>query len=564
MKVWLAAILAFLMGSAARANAESAEGLYQYSMTPVISAQGLKRLDFTLSFQADRTGPVTIDLPDHWGGGERLYRHLEDLTVHGAQSVNMPDEKTRVAQVRAGETIRVTWHIDANLDAGHFPDQDGEVDPAISPDYFHLFGQAAFAVVRDSYNASARFNWAGPEDWNFVSPLEARELTVNNIIQSVSLAGPQVKVSHLKTPHTDLRVASVGDYNFDLGDFNAAIARTLATEQAFWGDGQKAFVVTLSPVHYSGAVGLRGSGESNAFDMLSSAAVPEDMLKITLAHEYFHNWNPIALGGPEAGATPGYWFSEGVTDYYGRKMALRAGTIDLRAFVAAWNEVLDTYAASPVRDAPNTLITEQFWKSHDADQLAYQRGAILAVHWNRQWRNRGVTLDQFMIAFRDGVDADPKMADKTFPARLQIIADRLGVPIADDLARHVIKGVPVTLPEDAFGGCLRLADVDVKVMDFGYDAEKTGNTGVFAGVEVGSNAYVAGLRDGMTRLERLGGSPTDMTVPFSFHVRDTEGKEKIITYLPESQRPVRRRHLIIPDGLTNSQLSECAAQVAAY
>jgi predicted metalloprotease with PDZ domain len=543
---------------------DAPKGPYSYDLSPVMDAKGLKNLIVTLSFRADQTGPITLDLPDTWGGGDHLYEHLKDVTVTGAQSVTTPDAHTRVIQARAGNAITLRYRIDANLAAGQYPTEDNKVAPAVSPDYFHLSGQAVFASVRDSYDAPARFHWTGAKGWTFVSPLEASDLTVMDVIRSISLGGTQVKVAKVQTPQTNLRVASVGAFDFDLDDFNASVAKIMVTEQAFWGDGQKAFVVALSPITVTNGQYMRGTGASNAFDMMSSSNVPEDMLKITLAHEYFHSWNPMALGGPEAGKMSGYWFSEGLTDYYGRKMALRAGMIDLKAYVRAWNVVLDSNAASPLRAAPNTVIAEQFWKNGDADQLAYDRGGILAAYWNHKWRDQGVTLDRFMLALRDAVKANPKLADMTFPARLQIVADTLGISISDDLDQHVVQGVPVTLAADTFGGCLRVSDIDTQVMDKGYDADKTGNTGVFAGVEPGSAAYEAGLRNGMVRLARLGGVPGDMTVPFSFRVRDTDGQERVITYLPVSRKSYRLRRIVIPDGLSAAQLKDCTAQVAAY
>ncbi len=111
----------------------------------------------------------------------------------------------------------------------------------------------------------------------------------------------------------------------------------------------------------------------------------------------------------------------------------------------------------------------------------------------------------------------------------------------------------------------------VPVLDFGYDAENTMASGVFAGVESDSNAYRAGLRDGMKRLAILGGDPGDSSVPFRFRVRDDADRHYLFAagqgplhppayYHPgwaESGRPgglpVRRRRVLTASALRQTR-----------
>lgn len=535
-----------------------------YVLSPQMQGGELTALDVTLRFHANEKGLETLDLPDHWGGAEHLYDRLEGVTITGATSVETPQPQTRLIHSRPRALIEVHYRIAANLKAGQWPDAAHQSEPAIGPDYFHLFGQSAFAVVDGRDEDPATFHWTGAGGWTFVSALEpAVALSVDDVANSVAIAGKAVHVDAVKTAHTELRIASIGNFAYDLGAFNADIGKVIGAEQAFWDDGQPAFVVTLSPVSDEGQF-IRGTGEHGAFDVMTTADVHELMLKTTLAHEYFHTWNALALGGPEPGETSGYWFSEGMTDYYGRKLALRAGIIDLKGFAEAWNDTLGRYAALPVRTAPNSLIASDFWKSPDVDFLAYARGSALGVQWNHDWQAKGVTLDRFMLAMRDAAKADPAFGQKPFTERVQAVAATLGVDVAGDLDRHVVQGEPVHLGADAFGGCLKVVDEDVAVVDFGYDAEKSIASGVFAGVEPDSNAYRAGLRDGMVRLARLGGDPGDSAVPFSFKVRDAAGAEKVITYLPQGKTHFTRQQIVIPEGLSAEALAACTAAVATY
>jgi predicted metalloprotease with PDZ domain len=540
-----------------------------YVLSPEMQGDALTALDVELRFQADATGLTRLNLPDHWGGGQHLYDHIDQLNITGATTVEAPQPQTRLIHSKPHATISVRYRIAATLHAGEWPTMDHAADPAIGPDYFHVFGQSLFASVDGWESAPATFHWTGLPGWTFASALEpASGLRVADVVNSAAIAGKAVHVDDLRTKHTDLRVASIGDFTFDLNSFNADIGKAVAAEQAFWGDGQPRFVVTLSPVSDPGEA-LRGTGENGAFDMVTTPAVPEVMLKTTLAHEYFHTWNPAALGGPEPGSTSGYWFSEGLTDYYGRKLALRAGIIDVKGYVEAWNDTLSRYAASPLRTAPNSVIARDFWSDPDAGFLAYDRGSILAAQWNHDWRIKGVTLDTFMQAMRDAAKADSGKADfgfgkQAFITRVRAVTAKLGLDAGEDLNRHITQGEPVHLSADAFGGCLKVIDEDVAVVDFGYDAEKSIASGVFAGVEPDSNAYRAGLRDGMTRLERLGGDPGDSRVPFSFRVRDANGAESVITYLPQGKAHFTRQRIVIPDGLDTQALMACQSTVAAY
>ncbi|MGL1562936.1 hypothetical protein ACSTHQ_00210, partial [Vibrio parahaemolyticus] len=77
----------------------------------------------------------------------------------------------------------------------------------------------------------------------------------------------------------------------------------------------------------------------------------------------FHTWNPWRLGRM-AGAPAeraDYWFSEGFTDFYARRLLLRSGVFSLEEFAADWNDALRAYANNPARLEPNRRVVERFW-----------------------------------------------------------------------------------------------------------------------------------------------------------------------------------------------------------
>jgi predicted metalloprotease with PDZ domain len=305
-----------------------------------------------------------------------------------------------------------------------------------------------------------------------------------------------------------------------------------------------------------------GEGRSGGFAMITVPDTPLEVLSFSLAHEYFHSWNPGELGGadPDPEAT-GYWFSEGFTDYYGRKLALEAGVVDLTQFVAEWNMSLNRYAGSAHRLASNKELSEHPWTDAAWQKAPYDRGAILAVYLNAEWRGRGVTLDRFMRTLRDRVAADPKLGALPFRQRIAAVTTGLGVPVDEELTRYIDRGEAIVLPEDAFGGCLRVLSDQVPDFAPGYDVARTRAAGVYVGVDPDAAAYGAGIREGMTRLDSQGGDPGDGSVPIHATVRDADGHVRTVIFVPAAKTSHLRQRLVLPDQMTTDEAKACAAAI---
>lgn len=543
-----------------------------YTLKTMLDGQGaLAAVEFDMHFKAAQA-QTEVDLPEAWGGGRDFYKLFRDIKIDGATSVTIPADQPaqRLVTAAPGADITVRYHLDANRKAGEEAPIDTDMTyPVIGPDRFYILGEQVWPGVAGDGPLPSTFHADVPDGWTFASDLQDLALaggTDNDVIESVMMGGRDVHIDTVTTPHTRLRIASAGKFDFPPSDFNAHVTKIIATEQAFWGDGQPAFLVTLAPIEsVPGRQSMRGTGRGDAFAMMTVPDMPPDRISVTLSHEYFHSWNIARLGGPQAGneEATGYWFSEGFTDYYGRKLALRAGVIGLPAFVFEWNEALGRYAASPHRTAPNADVRDTFWSDDDWQKMPYDRGSILAALFNAEWRTKGVTLDRFMLAMRDRAAADPDFGKLTLVERVAAVSASLGVPAADELTRHIDNGEAIHLPPDAFGGCLRVADEEAYDVYPGYDIDKTIANGAFTGVDPDSNAYKAGIREGMKRLELLSGDSDDSTVPLSFRVADAEGRESVVTWLPQGRAHHPRQRLVIPDGLDAAALSACAAAVAA-
>jgi predicted metalloprotease with PDZ domain len=242
----------------------------------------------------------------------------------------------------------------------------------------------------------------------------------------------------------------------------------------------------------------------------------------------------------------------------------RTGRARPEDFAASWNEVLLAYATSPARAAPSRRIEEEYWTDPDVGKLPYQRGRLLAALWDHKLRRAtgdARDLDDVILAMyrsaraaRDR-DALPPAADR-FAAAYR---EQGGPPIEDDLDRYVVRGEPIELPAEVFGGCARLKTTERRAFDRGWDAAATArNHNVITGLRRDSPAYRAGLRDGMTVIRRLSGVPGDVTVPYSLRVLDGN-RERTITFWPRGAGTVTAQQLELTMAATLASRAACAA-----
>ncbi len=537
-----------------------------YSLKPLLTDGRMTAVEFEMRFQAAEA-QTEVDLPDFGAGHYYQYKGFKDVEVIGATAVAIPPDQPghRLITAASGAEVTVRFHIDANRKAGEeAPIATDMTYPVISPTRFTIMGETVWPHVEGGDSRPATFAADMPAGWAFASNLEnLPEMggKAGDVLKTILIGGSDVHIETIQTPHTRLRIASAGRFDFTMADFNDRATRVIATEQAFWGDGQPDFLLTLVPTE-PGNLSIHGEAMNGAFATTTVPDAPLEAITFNLSHEYFHSWNMGKLGQYDpANPALSYWFSEGFTDYYGRKLALKAGVVSLDQFVAEWNDSLNRYNASKHKLAPNSELGAHYHADEDWTKAIYDRGAVLAVYLNAKWRAKDVTLDRFMHSLRDRVAADPAFGTKPLETRVETIAAGLGVAADDDLTRYVDRGEAITLPENAFGGCIRLVTDMVPDLDYGFDLGAFRATHVFSGVKPDSQAYAAGLRDGMTFLTFNDKNPYDTSVPVTFGVRDTDGRTQTLTYLPQGKTTHVRQQLTVPAGLTADQEKACAAAI---
>lgn len=136
-------------------------------------------------------------------------------------------------------------------------------------------------------------------------------------------------------------------------------------------------------------------------------------------------WNGNKL--PTSGEDPdAYWFSEGFTNYFARKILLRSGLISQAQYLADLDQALQAYDANPLRLAANSEIQSGFWNNSDASQLPYRRGDMLAVMLDEQIQIKSMgrySLDDVMLDILRKPLSDEPVTSKTLFVRLEPYMD---------------------------------------------------------------------------------------------------------------------------------------------
>jgi predicted metalloprotease with PDZ domain len=154
-----------------------------------------------------------------------------------------------------------------------------------------------------------------------------------------------------------------------------------------------------------------------------------------LAHEMFHSWNG-KFRRPAGLATPDYqqpmrgellWVYEGLTDYYGKVLATRAGlntNDDFRAEIALNAAALDHRSGRRWRPLADTTVAAQLlYESPDAGVNRrrsvdfYSEGDLIWLEADtiiRQLTKNKKSLDDFCKKFHGGETTDPKVVPYDF------------------------------------------------------------------------------------------------------------------------------------------------------
>lgn len=558
-----AAAIAALFGAAPRtAPAE-------WHITPILTEGAVTRLDMTLTFPGDPDGETLLDLPDDWGGERELYRALWDITVEGAATVPAEDPSQMVLRHAPGAPITLHWKLGAGPDTPPAKLDGNDYRPRFTPDYFFVIGYAALPWPEHLHNESpARITLDRPEGLTLVSDLDHAgkngETTFGDLAQS-TLFGGNIRL----VESGSARLALVGTFDIIEDSFwQETFTRVATAERAYWKSKAEPFLVTVisepaDPEHYS----YGGTGLGDAFSIFAGSNMqPEDVAPL-IAHEMMHSWIPHRIGRmPEDNEATHYWLSEGFTEWTIFRLLVREGLWAPQDFADAFNTATEAFDLSALRGATADEIAAKFWLDGDMGRLPYRKGMLIASWLDAKVREKTKgkrNLDDVLLKMQKAAKRDSEA--QAYDLLLQSLKRVARWDAAAELEAMAMQGGPVPLPADIFAPCGQLVTSQRQTWERGFDFSATAAANwKIQGVVEGSNAYAAGLRDGM-ELRSWSESSDDRDPATEKTALVTEGEGvRAITWLPAGKERLNVRTFDLAEGLTPAAEAACRKRLGGF
>jgi predicted metalloprotease with PDZ domain len=503
----------------------------------------------TLEFEGGPKGKVNLELPSQWAGQQHAEKSITDLKAL------TPDTTLTDTISPAEKELRFPPNTLVRLSYVLVKDWDGPLDSGtrfradLSPDYFHIIGTTSLVHphIDSSRVIDVQFDWQKlPSAWSLATSFGTDDRCQSfhgrwHEAMNSLFVGGDYRVYHTKISGNALNFAIRGKWSFTDDEWVSQVRKIIEFERTFWHDNDfPYFLVTVTPLGQDhGSTG--GTALTNAFMMHLSRLDPiTPIVRGTIAHETFHTWNDHKIGYRPGSDYPISWFFEGFTTYYQDVMLLRAGLISFPEYVAAVNEKLRNYEVNEGTE----ISLQEFIQRHSADhsvlnQLDYRRGAVLAM-----WLDATIRRESGSRSSLDNLMFD-LVAQNAAYERLH-----LGQPMALDnkrvfrasspyihrdsrkeFRRYVEQGGSIRVPKTALGPCVQSYVEASWKFDLGFDPRSTESADKrVSGVELGSEAFKAGLRDG----QKLVGWPFNFGNP-SKEVRltiDADDGKRTLAYYP--------------------------------
>ncbi|XYI02528.1 hypothetical protein ACMHYB_23350 [Sorangium sp. So ce1128] len=513
-----------------------------YELRPLIHGENLEFI-VTLRFTGHTSGHTLLVLPSSWAGQERLFEALDELSVTspGAKMTSAQEPAFRHIDHPPGAPVEVRYRARASAPMD-VADEDRPYLPIFTDRYFHFIGATFFVYPNHDENVPLRIGleWRDlPATWTLSNSFgvgrahQVIEETIRRFRYAV-FTGGDFRTHLVDVRGQPVHVSLRGNWMFEDDELVDGIGRIAEAEREFWNDfNVPFFLVSLIPTGRA-CCSYGGTALTNSLAMFVSTdkGLDDSMLRL-VAHELFHHWNGQQIRVQEPGKAM-LWFTEGFTQYYARKLLLRAGLITLEQYVADYNRTLYAYASSPARQAPNARVVEDYWKDPAVGMIPYHRGDILAHNWDAEIRvaSEGrVSLDAVMrellsAAVTQGTPASPHSIQRS-------MARYLPRGVSSDLETYVERGVTALPRRDALGPCVTLKTRRVPGFELGFELAKSETKRSVARTRKGGRAYRAGVRDGqeVLQMEYRRGDPS---VPVHLRIRDANG-ERTLQYLPRGK-----------------------------
>jgi predicted metalloprotease with PDZ domain len=470
-----------LVLAAALAARESAAVEYRFELERDAAEQPVLELRARLPGDAD--GETELGLNLGWGGTDAAQCDLRLTAVRevgGAELAPLAAAPGRWtvrhepgARLVVEAVLAATPHQDDASPRVHYR-------PILNARVLHLIGELCLiapAGLDDALERPVRLEWIGFDafGWEVASSLGrgdgVRELTLplSRLRASLFVAG-EFELFEFPVRGGTLLVAAAGEeWGFERSEFAELARQVVELERDFLDDDGAPFhLISLLPVGRADPQqrSLGGTALHQAFAAFSlpdagfdGPAGQRRAFAELLLHEFFHDWNGLVLR--RAAPTEWlYWFSEGFTCFFTRRLALRGGWIDPAAYVEDLDRVLREYADNPARLHDAERVRAEFWSDRDAQLQPYQLGDLIAARVDaaiRAGSGGERCLDDFVRELVREARTRPgrvlEIEREDLFARLEAWTD---AGTLADVRASAVDGAPFELPPDTFAPLLEI------------------------------------------------------------------------------------------------------------
>jgi predicted metalloprotease with PDZ domain len=460
-------------------------------------------VEIALTSRSADVGPTTFDLGDGFADVTDPETSVRDVSVHddrgAALAVAHPTPHSWRVDAVPGHRVTLRYAVFSS----HPPSFGDRFRTIVTPHLVHFIGN--LAVMRPTSlgdgKHTIRLTWEGldaaklrPATSFGSTPTVDVHDSFDAFRQAVFIASDALHLTTRTVGAGTLELAVIGAWTFSDAELADYVARVIMMERRFFADdGPPYFFVSVVPLGEGGG-SYGGTGYTHSFDLMLAPAIALDArLRAVIAHEHFHSWNGELIS-PEAFETLTYWFTEGFTNFYTAQLRYRGGLISLDDYVHELNEGLSSYLRSPAREAPNAR-SAGFWGNAALHKLPYDRGHVVAVVADREIRRGSlgkVSLDDVMRVL---VKAGRRGATITSDRVLDMIEGLTSTAFAARLRATVIDGAVLEIEPALLEPCLTATTTHMWIYELGFDFAASQTKNQVAGVQPGSAAARAGLRD---------------------------------------------------------------------
>ncbi len=498
----------------------------------------------TLGLNVRQPGAELLLLPSRWAGQDELFRAISNLRVVTPEAHRWPAsgaslsptgnpsrwllQTTRAGPVSVAYDLTQDWSGPLKHPLEHrailrpnlfeFTGENGLVAPAIpASDPVHV--SFAFTGLAPPQILVTSFGTAGQQSFDGAW----------SEVRNALFTGGDLSVRTLDVEGSPVLLAIRGPWPLPADEVSRQIGKILAAERHLWDDTAIPFYAIVIAPYEDTPSGGGGSGFTHIFNLFlaDQRSFTADTASL-VAHEAFHQWNPSGLGAVDDTQQIA-WFGEGFTSFYQDLILRRAGIIGDQEYIARLNLTIKEYLLSPRLHAGNADLRRMPPTDSFAYAEPYLRGSMIALWLNAEIRQESsgrYTLTDLLLALR-AERSLPLTADRIFSTAARFV-DAVAIR---RLRAFAIDGVAVPTLPGSLGECVAFNDRPVWTFDLGFDEASLRPEGVVQGVQQGSNAYQAGVRDG----QMLGGYSLwngNAEREVTLTLREQDGKRERLSFLP--------------------------------